>query len=85
MVMQVCEDVVLVNPIGDGQDYHAGMEIELSDAVALDWARRGWVRRRPERGDSGERANELQVPHKEGAIFDDPGARASEAGRRGDR
>lgn len=44
MQMQVSEGVILCNPIGDGQDYSAGMEIELSAEVAMDWEHRGWVR-----------------------------------------
>lgn len=44
MRMQVCEGVILGNPVGDGKDYEAGAEIELSAEVAMDWERRGWVR-----------------------------------------
>lgn len=44
MQMRVSEGVILCNPIGDGQDYSAGMEIDLSAEVAMDWERRGWVR-----------------------------------------
>lgn len=44
MRMQVSEDVTLYNPLGDGRDYSAGMEIELPAEVAREWERRGWVR-----------------------------------------
>lgn len=65
MRMQVCEGVILTNPVGDGRDYHAGMAIELSDEVAEDWARRGWVRpvaSAPDEANAPRRRLELVEP-----------------------
>jgi hypothetical protein len=43
MRMVVMEGVTLVKPLADGKDYSGGDVIELQEAVAQDWQRRGWV------------------------------------------
>lgn len=43
MQMVVLEGVTLVKPLADGRDYCAGEIIDLQEAVAQDWQRRGWV------------------------------------------
>lgn len=44
MRMVVKDGVTLVKPLADGRDYSAGDVIDLQDAVAQDYQRRGWVR-----------------------------------------
>lgn len=43
MRMIVAQNVTLTKPLADGLDYAAGDVIELSEAVAESWKRRGWV------------------------------------------
>ena len=43
MRMVVREGVTLVKPLAYGRDYSAGEVIDLQDAVAQDYQRRGWV------------------------------------------